>query len=96
LPPPHWVRDIYAGGSGYMPTMTRRDARTLRGSQPQKRSPTSGQPLAWVMARENPDVAARGGRLNPTWCEWYMGWPMGWSDLEPLAMDRFREWLAKQ
>jgi hypothetical protein len=23
------------------------------------------------------------GSLNPTWCEWYMGLPIGWSELEP-------------
>jgi len=33
-----------------------------------------------------------GGLLNPTWVEWLMGWPLGWTDLKPLAMDRFREW----
>jgi len=33
-----------------------------------------------------------GGQLNPTWVEWLMGWPLGWTDLKPLAMDRFREW----
>ena len=26
-----------------------------------------------------------GGSLNPTWVEWLMGWPLGWTDLEPLA-----------
>ncbi len=24
--------------------------------------------------------------------EWMMGWPIGWSGLQPLATDRFREW----
>jgi hypothetical protein len=33
-----------------------------------------------------------GGLLNPTWVEWLMGWPIGWTDLKPLEMDRFREW----
>jgi hypothetical protein len=33
-----------------------------------------------------------GGQLNPTWVEWLMGWPLGWTDLKPLAMDRFRKW----
>lgn len=32
------------------------------------------------------------GRLNPEFCEWLMGWPIGWSALKPLAMDKFREW----
>lgn len=36
-----------------------------------------------------------GGRLNPQWVEWLMGWPIGWTDLQPLATDRFREWLAQ-
>jgi len=29
-----------------------------------------------------------GGQLNPTWVEWLMGWPLGWTDLKPLAMDK--------
>ena len=37
-------------------------------------------------------MASDGGQLNPTWVEWLMGWPLGWTDLKPLAMDRFREW----
>ena len=36
-----------------------------------------------------------GGQLNPTWVEWLMGWPLGWTDLKPLAMGRFREWLQQ-
>lgn len=31
-----------------------------------------------------------GGSLNPTWVEWLMGWPLGWTDLKPLATDRCR------
>jgi len=31
--------------------------------------------------------------LNPAWVEWLMGWPIGFTDLEPLAMDRFQQWL---
>jgi hypothetical protein len=30
--------------------------------------------------------------LNPSWVEWLMGWPIGWTDCEPLATDRFRSW----
>ena len=32
--------------------------------------------------------AATGGKLNPTWVEWLMGWPLGWTDLKPLEMDK--------
>lgn len=36
------------------------------------------------------DGEKAGGQLNPTWVEWLMGWPLGWTDLKPLATDRFR------
>ena len=35
------------------------------------------------------------GQLNPTWVEWLMGWPLGWTDLKPLETDRFRSWLQQ-
>ena len=31
-----------------------------------------------------------GGSLNPTWVEWLMGWPLGWTDLKPLETDKSR------
>jgi hypothetical protein len=37
-------------------------------------------------------MASDGGQLNPDWVEWLMGWPIGWTELKPLAMDRFQEW----
>ena len=30
------------------------------------------------------------GQLNPSWVEWLMGWPIGWTDLKPLETDKFR------
>jgi len=39
--------------------------------------------------RNTPSLATHaGGKLNPTWVEWMMGWPLGWTDLKPLAMDK--------
>ena len=36
--------------------------------------------------RNSPTLGAKaGGRLNPDWVEWLMGWPCGWTDLEPLT-----------
>jgi len=29
-------------------------------------------------------------QLNPSWVEWLMGWPIGWTDLKPLVTDKFR------
>ena len=33
-----------------------------------------------------------GGQLNPTWVEWLMGWPLGWTALKPLAMGKYQQW----
>ena len=35
-----------------------------------------------------PLAAIAGGALNPTWTEWLMGWPLEWTDLKPLEMDK--------
>ena len=32
-----------------------------------------------------------GGALNPTWVEWLMGFPLGWTALEPSAMPSSRK-----
>ena len=34
-----------------------------------------------------------GGKLNPTWVEWLMGWPMTWTALQPLETAKFQQWL---
>jgi hypothetical protein len=40
-------------------------------------------------SRNEPSMASRvGGKLNPMWVEWLMGWPLGWTDLKPLEMDK--------
>lgn len=45
------------------------------------------------MERNTPPLnAVAGGALNPEWVEWLMGWPIGWTDLRPLGMDRCRWW----
>ena len=33
-----------------------------------------------------------GGKLNPTWVEWLMGWPLGFTDLKPLATAKYQRW----
>jgi hypothetical protein len=40
--------------------------------------------------RNTPSLAIyAGGKLNPTWVEWLMGWPLEWTDLKPLETDKF-------
>jgi hypothetical protein len=35
------------------------------------------------------------GPINPKAWEWMMGWPIGWTDLKPLATDKCRsKWLS--
>ena len=34
-----------------------------------------------------------GGKLNPDWTEWLLGWPIGWTGSKPLGTDRFQRWL---
>jgi hypothetical protein len=38
------------------------------------RESSGGDDLATSVARETP------GQLNPTWVEWLMGFPLGWTD----------------
>jgi hypothetical protein len=42
--------------------------------------------LETVVALTDPMLV--GGKLNPMWVEWLMGWPLGWTDLKPLVMDK--------
>ncbi len=42
--------------------------------------------------------SGNGGQLNPTWVEWLIGWPIGWTDLKPLGTDRLqlvRRWRGE-
>jgi hypothetical protein len=39
--------------------------------------------------RKSPNLGTQaGGRLNPIFPEWLMGWPLEWTDLKPLATDK--------
>lgn len=55
----------------------------------------------WNRGKSNLGEVVHGGvetpptktaRLNPAWVEWLMGWPIGWTDLKPLEMDKFLSW----
>lgn len=45
------------------------------------------------MTPEEKCGVGNGGRLNPNWVEWLMGWPIGWTELRPLETGKFRLWL---
>lgn len=37
-------------------------------------------------------TSGHGGQLNPSWVAWLMGWPIGWTDCDASATDKYREW----
>lgn len=48
-------------------------------------------------ARKSPNLGTQlGGPPNPAWLEWFMGWPVGWTALEPLETGRLASWLHSQ
>jgi DNA (cytosine-5)-methyltransferase 1 len=54
---------------------------TVKGNYNKKGlSSKSGDGLATAVAKETKGK----GKLNPDWVEWLMGWPIGWTDLEPI------------
>lgn len=55
---------------------------------------TGGSHSRELLKNAAPNEARKmlGGSLNPDWVEWLMGWPIKWTDLEPLEMVKFRSW----
>lgn len=39
------------------------------------------------------DTTEASAKIHPEEWEWMMGWPIGWTDLQPLEMDKFQQWL---
>lgn len=52
-------------------------------------SATSGDGLATAL-RNGETESTNNGPLNPPWCEWYMGFPEGWTELVPLETHKSR------
>lgn len=45
--------------------------------------------------RNTPTLAAQiGGKINPEWNEWRMGFPINFSALQALEMPKFQQWCA--
>jgi hypothetical protein len=73
-------RIITEPGCGCLPTPTKHNAK--EGNYPGEHRRKTKCLAAWI-----------GGKINPDWNEWRMGWPHRWTDLRPLAMDKFQQWL---
>ena len=97
FPPPHIY--IWTTPTAHMsketnaPSEHRRNTPTLT-AQVNQRWPTPDASahkyrLSGNSQQSNLLMALAGGKLNPDWTEWLMGWPPGWTDLKPLEMDKF-------
>ena len=91
---PTLVVSTYAKEYGYWPTPQASDGMRARMTissmgkiQPDARGGRSY--LSRVLAQEF------GLLQSAEFTEWLMNWPIGWTDLKPLEMDRFREWQQK-
>ena len=83
-------RPMKETGCGLWPTAKA----TIRGDCPSERLRRTPDLPSAIKMRPLPDGSEplQDGQLNPQWVEWFMGWPIGWTELKPLAMDKFREW----
>ena len=66
-------------------------ASAYKGWSPNHNRADTDDRIDYTIEREAHELG-QPGRLNPMWEEWLMAWPIGWTQLKPLAMDRFQEW----
>jgi len=98
-PPPHWpTPTAHMSKETNAPSEHRRNTPTLTAQVNWPTPRTAGMcggTGSWDLLKKNTSIeearamgAGNGGKLNPMWVEWLMGWPLGWSDLKPLEMDK--------
>jgi hypothetical protein len=98
-PPPHWpTLTAHMSKETNAPSEYRRNTPTLTAQVNWPTPRTAGMcggTGSWDLLKKNTTIeearamgAGNGGKLNPTWVEWLMGWPLGWTDLKPLATDK--------
>ena len=76
-----------AARTGYRPLTTR-----LRRPGPEALEERPNLLLESVHPTALESARMNGGLLNPRWVEWLMGLPIGWTSLEPLATESYRQW----
>jgi site-specific DNA-cytosine methylase len=82
-----WIL-AHAGGAWGTPT-----TRDHKDSGDCSNVPDNG--LLGRMAKSWSGMTDQPGSLSPEFHLWLMGWPQGWTALEPLAMDKYRLWLQR-
>lgn len=69
---------------------------SLRVATPTARDWRSGKASVETLEKNSRPLSEQiGGSLNPPWVEWLMGWPIEWTALQPLATDKFQQWLEQ-
>ena len=76
-------------GSWGTPT-TSQDFKPVRALAPSEANGTHGKILVGSIGKEHPHLIGR--YLKPLVTEYLMGWPIGWTDLKPLAMVKCQSW----
>jgi len=74
---------------GYGCSLTTPTCTNMKGTRPSEKFSQGRLPSPACLAHKD------GGKPNPEWGEWLMGWPIGWTGLEPLEMDKYQQWLKK-
>jgi hypothetical protein len=72
-------------------------AREYKGASPAswtERDPKDGDPIPTLTDQVNSRQGRTPGRLNADWVEWLMGWPIGWTSLDPMDPAVFEEWFT--
>jgi hypothetical protein len=98
-PPPYWpTPTAHMSKETNAPSEHNRNTPTLTAQVNWPTPRTAGMcggTGSWDLLKKNTTIeearamgAGNGGKLNPMWVEWLMGWPLGRTDLKPLAMDK--------
>lgn len=87
-------------GDGLVTAVTQRTyptATAYKGWSPNHNRADTNDRLDYTIEREaySPGQQTLPMRLNPAWVEWLMGWPIGHTDLKPLEMGKYQEWLRQ-
>ena len=102
FPLPTLEHDTYARDFGYWPTPTKasicnynpaKDTITSSGRIMRPTGNDFAMTLTTWATLNKTESCQTGGKLNPDWQDWLMGWPIKWTDLQPLEMDKFQSWL---
>jgi hypothetical protein len=91
--PPAWITNAKESGLWPTPTATDGKGSPLPETVKKRASKSSrGVRLPEEMTKRG---LLPGGVSNPEFSEWLMGWPLEWSDIKPLGMDKFHAFVRQ-